>query len=405
MEVKLGYKQAEAEVFAAGWRDCDISDLCTLQRGFDLTEATRKPGAVPVYSSSGLSYFHSEAKLQPPAVITGRKGLLGRVFLVEEPCWPHDTTLWVKDFKGNDPRFVAVFLSQFRLGRFDAATSVPTLNRNNLVGHPIRLPSPPEQRTIATALSDVDVLLGGLDRLIAKKRGLKLAAMQQLLTGQTRLPGFRGKWQDGRLADVIGALEAGVSVNSRDDNGDGAHHESGILKTSAVAGGRFIPHECKRIAARDVARARLNPKRDTLLISRMNTRHLVGECGYVDRDYPNLFVPDRLWMTRLRQGSDTCALWLSYLLTSPKMKRLIGAVATGTSGTMKNLSKRAFLEVPTTFPPGREQAAIAGLLCDMDAELVALEQRRDKTRLLKHGVMQELLTGRTRLVSTGGVHA
>ena len=184
------------------WRECDISDLCQLQRGFDLTEATRKHGTVPVYSSSGLAYLHCEAKLQPPAVITGRKGQLGRVYFVEEPCWPHDTTLWVKDFKGNDPRFVSIFLGAFRLERFDAATSVPTLNRNNLVGHPIRIPPFQEQRAIAAALGDVDALLARLDRLIAKKRDLKQAAMQQLLTGQTRLPGFRGEWETKRLEDL-----------------------------------------------------------------------------------------------------------------------------------------------------------------------------------------------------------
>src|ERR1035437_7307525 len=140
MEVKPASKLTETNKARNAWRGCDISDLCLLQRGFDITEATRKAGTIPVYSSSGLSYFHNEARLQPPAVITGRKGILGKVFYVEEPCWPHDTTLWVMDFKGNDPRFVHIFLGQFRLERFDAATSVPTLNRNNLVGIPVKLP-------------------------------------------------------------------------------------------------------------------------------------------------------------------------------------------------------------------------------------------------------------------------
>ena len=264
---------------------------------------------------------------------------------------------------------------------------------------PILVPSSTrEQKAIAAALSDVDALLGALDRLIAKKRDLKQAAMQQLLTGQTRLPGFSGKWSDGNLASVIGALEAGVSVNSVEDDGAAGHGGMYILKTSAVVGGRFIPQESKRIAARDLDRARINPRKQTLLVSRMNTPDLVGECGYIDRDYPNLFVPDRLWMTRFKQESDTSGLWLSYVLSTPALKRQIGAAATGTSGSMKNLSKQAFLQIPIQFPPGAEQEAIASVLADMDAELTALEQRRDKTRLLKQGMMQELLTGRTRLV-------
>lgn len=133
MEVKPEYKQTKAGLIPKGWKFCDISDLCGLQRGFDITEATRMSGKIPVYSSSGISYFHNQAKLLPPSVVTGRKGILGKVFYIEEPCWPHDTTLWVKDFKGNDPKFVYTFLTNFKLERFDASTSVPTLNRNNLV--------------------------------------------------------------------------------------------------------------------------------------------------------------------------------------------------------------------------------------------------------------------------------
>lgn len=261
-------------------------------------------------------------------------------------------------------------------------------------------PIPPktEQRAIGAALSDVDALLDGLTRLIAKKRDLKQAAMQQLLTGRTRLQGFKGQWQSGYLADVVASLEAGVSVNSSDDDGQASREESGILKTSAVVGGRFLPWACKRISSRDLLRARLNPRRDTLLISRMNTVDLVGECGYVDSDYPNLFIPDRLWMATVRRDRQVVALWLSYLLSSLQMKRLIGAAATGTSGSMKNLSKQAFLSISIGIPSANEQSAIAETLRAFDAELAALEARHDKTRALKQAMMQELLTGRTRLV-------
>ena len=173
MEVNVNAEQQEFDAETDEWRDCDISDLCGLQRGFDITEATRKPGDVPVYSSSGVSYYHNKSKVKPPVVITGRKGLIGRVFFVEEPCWPHDTTLWVRDFKGNDPKFVYFYLSHFRLERFDAATSVPTLNRNNVTGIPIKLPALPQQCIIAKALSDLEELINALDQLVAKKRDLK----------------------------------------------------------------------------------------------------------------------------------------------------------------------------------------------------------------------------------------
>lgn len=261
------------------------------------------------------------------------------------------------------------------------------------------LPSLPEQRAIAAALSDVDELLGGLDRLIAKKRDLKQAAMQQLLTGQTRLPGFHGEWSAGILGNVVDALEAGVSVNSTDD--EPSPGIPCVLKTSALSSGMFLPYEAKRIVPQDRIRAKTSPKRDTILISRMNTPDLVGEIAYVGQDYPWLFLPDRIWMTRFHRAFNLNVRWLAYVLSSNEYKELLRGAATGTSGSMKNIAKGALLALPVKFPKSEEQTAIATVLSDMDAELTALETRRDKTRALKEAMMQELLTGKTRLVPSG----
>ena len=127
MEVKAGYKWTEVGVIPEDWKAIDLSCLCSMQRGFDITEATRIPGTVPVYTSSGRSYFHNKVMVAPPGVVTGRKGILGKVFLINEPFWPHDTTLWIKDFKSNHPAYVALVLQNFHLERLDAATSVPKL--------------------------------------------------------------------------------------------------------------------------------------------------------------------------------------------------------------------------------------------------------------------------------------
>jgi type I restriction enzyme, S subunit len=209
VELKSSYDRTLAKGTFGAWERKSFSDLCLLQRGFDITESTRTNGNVPVYTSSGLSYFHRESKVAAPGVVTGRKGILGKTFYVDVPFWPHDTTLWVKDFKGNDPKYVYWYLTNFKLERFDAATFVPTLNRNNLTGIPVSVPSFPEQRVIAAALSDVDALIGALDKLIAKKRDLKQAAMQQLLTGKQRLPGFTGAWDVKRLG-VLAFGRAGL---------------------------------------------------------------------------------------------------------------------------------------------------------------------------------------------------
>jgi restriction endonuclease S subunit len=276
--------------------------------------------------------------------------------------------------------------------------TMPKISGDKLRNMSLPLPPLPEQRAIAGALSDVDALLGSLDRLIAKKRDLKQAAMQELLTGHIRLPGFQVEWQTRPIGSEVADLPSGVSVNSVEVDHFSSSSELGILKTSAVKDGVFLPFECKKIAPRDIHRVKLNPRAASILISRMNTIDLVGECGYVGADYPQLFVPDRLWLTRFRPDSRVSAKWLSFVLSSPEYRRQLRCIAGGTSGSMKNISKGMFLALLIRFPTPEEQTAIAGVLSDMDAEIAALEQRREKTRGIKQGMMQELLTGRIRLV-------
>jgi restriction endonuclease S subunit len=130
----------------------------------------------------------------------------------------------------------------------------------------------------------------------------------------------------------------------------------------------------------------------------MNTIELVGECGYVDADYPSRYIPDRIWMTRFRPSSRISARWLAYLLATDAAREKLRGIASGTSGSMKNISKSAFLGMTFQVPSLSEQAAITAVLSDMDAELAALEGLREKTRALKQAMVQELLTGKTRLV-------
>jgi type I restriction enzyme S subunit len=214
---------------------------------------------------------------------------------------------------------------------------------------------------------------------------------------QTEVGIIPQEWKVAPLSCEIDRLEAGVSVNSVDEELHSYAHEQAVLKTSAVAGGQFLPYENKKIAPRDIGRAKLNPRFDTIIISRMNTPDLVGECGYVFADFPNLFLPDRLWMTRSRTASDVCVRWLNYLLSSQPYKTRIKGLATGTSGSMKNIGKDALLAMPIPYLDGDEQRAIAEALSDVDALLTGLDRLVAKNRDLKQAAMQQLLTGQTRL--------
>ena len=136
-----------------------LGELLTLQRGFDLPSKDRKEGNVPIVSSSGMTGMHNKVKVRPPGVVTGRYGTIGKVFYVKEPFWPLNTTLFVKDFKGNDPKFLSYLLELLNIKELNAAGAVPGVNRNHLHKIKTRVPHLPIQQKIARILSAYDDLI------------------------------------------------------------------------------------------------------------------------------------------------------------------------------------------------------------------------------------------------------
>lgn len=139
------------------WKDCSLGDVIELKRGYDLPQNARLPGVVPLVSSSGVTDTHSIAMAKGPGVVTGRYGTLGQVFYVEQDFWPLNTTLYVRDFKGNDPRFISYFLRDIDFLAFSDKAAVPGLNRNHLHQARVRFPTDlTEQRAIAHILGTLD---------------------------------------------------------------------------------------------------------------------------------------------------------------------------------------------------------------------------------------------------------
>lgn len=153
------------------WVEMELGEVLTLQRGFDLPKRARNPGPYPVVSSSGVTGSHDAFKVNPPGVVIGRYGSLGSVHWVAEPFWPLNTALWVKDFKGNDPRFVSLLLETVVMDGF-AAAAVPGVNRNHLHKLLVRLPGLATQRQVAAVLSAIDDLIEINERRIKVLRML-----------------------------------------------------------------------------------------------------------------------------------------------------------------------------------------------------------------------------------------
>lgn len=149
------------------FKEAFIGDVLTFQRGFDITKAEQTSGEIPIVSSSGTSSYHNHWKVAGPGIVIGRKGTLGTTHFLRENFWPHDTTLWVRDFKKNDPKFLYYFLQTLHFENFDTGASNPTLNRNHLHKITVRFPmSFGIQKKIATILSAYDDLIAKNQRRI-----------------------------------------------------------------------------------------------------------------------------------------------------------------------------------------------------------------------------------------------
>ena len=264
---------------------------------------------------------------------------------------------------------------------------------NNLAQVQIELPPITEQNAIAEVLSDVDGLINALEALIAKKRAIKQATMQQLLTGKTRLPGFSGAWEKTRMGN-IGSIYGGLSGKSKVDFGGGnARYVTflGVLEN-------VILDRCHTELVHVGPRESQNRvmKGDLLFNASSETPGDLAIGAVMSKQLDNLYLNSFCFGFRIHDKEKYVPLFLAYFFRGNVGRNIMNALAQG--ATRYNMSKSQFRALEISIPSGAEQTAIASLLSDMDAEIVVLEQRRDKTRAIKQGMMQQLLTGRVRLL-------
>jgi len=347
---------------------------------------------VSYISKSNAVEFDKRSKVDRNDILLSMIGTIGSAVLVEcEPSFCIKNVALLKPRKVS-PRFLIhlinspifqKYLADNLDGGIQKFISLGTLRQLS-----IQLPDESEQRAIATALSDVDALLAALDRLIAKQRDLKQAAMQQLLTGQTRLPGFTGKWETKRLGDVADIRSGGTPSTTEARFWDGDVPWCTPTDITALNGQKYIS-ETNRTISQDglkASSAEMIPAYSVIMTSRAT----ISECAVniipvsTNQGFKN-FVP----------YATTDVDFLYYLLGTQKQ----GFISLCGGSTFLEIGKTQLSAFEVSLPAAKdEQTAIAAVLTDMDAALSALEQRRDKTRALKQGMMQELLTGRTRLL-------
>ena len=407
MEVKPGYKQTEVGVIPEEWEVAELSAVTT-QIGDGLH-------GTPLYSPNGSYFFINGNNLGDGRIVfTNETQSVGSAEFIKhrKPLGDRSILMSINGTIGN----LALFNDEpVMLGKSVAFLNVSPRVSKNFIYHSLRAPKvkqqffggltgstignlglatirgtkillPPsedEQRAIAAALSDVDGLLGGLARLIAKKRDLRQAAMQQLLTGQTRLPGFSGEWEVRRLGDAF-TISAGKSKSAYVvEDGDFWVCDMGSVSIE----GRLIVSKRTNYRGDFLKRGDLIMPKDDI-----GGGNIIGKVGYIDAD-DTYIIGDHVYCLRALKGDPRffANVINSHRVNSALRKKVIGSAQLG-------LGRKSVNEQEIQLPPHSEQTAIAEVLTEMDGELAVLEQRREKTRALKQAMMQELLTGRTRLI-------
>lgn len=277
-------------------------------------------------------------------------------------------------------------VGQKQIDSFQAGGNRQGLNFGQIRSFKIPLPTKAEQNAIATVLSDADALISSLEKLIAKKRNIKQGAMQQLLTGKKRLPGFSGKWEVKKLGEIahIDPENLGSDINP--------NYSFRYISLEDVDYG-ILRGDTEQIFCIAPSRARRKVRKGDVLVStvRPNLKsHLLIKEDVVDTVCSTGFS-----VVRCKPALAYPAFIFAHLFTG-SLERQIESFLTGSNYPAINSSDVKALRIPCPSP--REQTAIAQVLSDMDAEIEALEKKLDKFRMIKQGMMQELLSGRTRLI-------
>jgi len=380
MNVQDAYKMTELGEIPVEWEVKSVKDLCPLQRGFDLTSTEVINGNYPVVYSNGILRYHNEYKAKGPGVVTGRSGTIGKVSFVEENYWPHNTALWVTDFCNNHPKFIYFFLCQMHLEKFGTGTGVPTLNRNDVHEKSACIPPLPEQQKIADILSTVDEHITETESLIEKTKVLKQGMMQQLLTKGIGHTEFKDT-EIGRIpveweVDTIGSI-CNVLDSKRKP-----------IKSSERSAGIYPYYGASGI---------IDWVQDYIFDEELI---LLGEDGenILSRNLPLAFrVSGKCWINNhahvfcIKSNSRDNIDFVTEVLESKDYSNL----AVGSAQPKINQEQCRALKIQR--PPLPEQQIIASILTTIDDQIDAYQTKLTALTKLKSALMQQLLTGKTRV--------
>lgn len=376
------------------WRETTLGDVLTLQRGFDLPARDRIDGPYPIVSSSGVTGYHAAAKVEPPGVVIGRYGSLGSVHWLTKPYWPHNTALWVKDFKGNDPRFTSYLLRTISHDG-SAAAAVPGVNRNHLHELPVRVPDIAAQQRIAAVLAAFDELIEINDRRIELLEDLARSLYREWFV-RFRFPGHEQSrmtmsdhgempddWTAGTVIDFLYVVGGGTPSKREARYWDGGMIDWYTPSDLTRSGERYAHGSINRITELGVQKssARRFPAGSVLMTSRatLGVLAIATSCATCNQGFIVVSSSDGVPPTYIYE-------WLA------SKRAYLESIATG--ATFKEITKRAFKRVPFIKPTSDVLAAFADAVTPVEDEISILERSIRRLARTRDLILPRLVTGK-----------
>jgi type I restriction enzyme, S subunit len=404
--MKPGYKQTEVGVIPEDWEVHALRDLVDFldgrRRPVKDSDRAKMRGEIPYYGASGIVDYVNAFIFDEELILLGEDGenILSRssrlAFKISGKTWVNNHAHVMRTKTGVHLDFLVEYLESLDYAEYNTGTAQPKLNKLVCSGIPVLYPPLPEQEAIAEILTDADEWIAALERLIEKKRSVKQGAMQELLTGKRRLPGFEGEWVERRLGEV-GECLRGVSYKGDSDlSTHDKTHTKRLLRSNNIQNDIVVIDDIQFVNASRASSQQILQQSDILICMANGSKHLVGKAGLfmIDDDHDYTFGAFMgCFRTRLAEANPT---FVFYLFLTTHYRDYINILLAGSS--INNLRPSNIESLEFSMPPLPEQTAIAAILSDMDDEIALLEGKLAKARLMKQGMMQALLTGRVRVL-------
>lgn len=372
-----------------GFNETTIGQVITLQRGFDITKKEQTPGEVPIVSSSGVSSYHNVVKVKGPGVVIGRKGTLGTSHFIKQDFWPHDTTLWVKDFKGNDPRFIAYFLKTLKLENFDTGSSNPTLNRNHVHKIKVIFPEWNIQKKIAAVTSAYDDLIEKNKRSIALLENMAEEIYREWFV-RFRFPGYQKsdfekgipkEWGQKRI-DSLGKVITGKTPSTSNEKYYGG--DIHFVKTPDMHGNMFVNRTEEHLTEDG-----LNSQPSQIIPENSISVSCIGTGGVVSITTKKCSTNQQINSVSLTKMQDL--EWAYFTFKSLK-STILAFGATG--ATMTNLSKGKFAGIKPVVPTVDLRVAFHEMVSPIFNEIKSLMCINDNLVETKNNLLPRLISGK-----------